>query len=104
MTDREQIEHLANGVIGDLARMAECQRYYAALLKTLNTTHHDGEQDAFALFEALSMVLGQILGNHPANIQGGILTYIRDRAIHHADVFKAAGKAAPYIVEAAPDG
>ncbi len=103
MVDQREISNLASGVVNDPARFAECKRYYEAVIRTLNETHTDGEQDAIALFEAFAMCLGQITGNLSDSERRGILAYIAARADAHAPIYAAAGKAAHHFEEAPPE-
>lgn len=103
MAEQAKVDNLAAGVVKDPARFAECNFYYEALLSTLNASHRNGEQDAFALLEAIAMVLGQVTGNFPPDATTGALHYVTTRALMHAEAFVSAGKAARYFEEAAPE-
>ena len=73
-----------------------------ALLKAMNgSVDAKGEQDALCAFEAVAILLGQMLGGAPADGRPGILSYVTHRALFHAAYVAQVGAAAPF--EVGPD-
>lgn len=93
-------ENLAANVWDDPERSAECQKYYEVLVDTLNSTAGaDGTQDALCLFEALSILIGQLLANNDDTQARGFLEFISQRAMSHRPGFREAGTGARHFVE-----
>lgn len=105
MTDEEIIREIANLAAGlkEPARARDVRRYHEALLKTMNrTTDPDGSQDALAVCEAISLLIGQIIGG--SGIGQGMIQYIAYRASQHAEDARRSGIAAMHMVEREPTG
>ena len=96
-----QVANLAAG-LAEPSRAAEVVRHHAALLKAMNNSvDANGEQDALCAFEAVAILLGQMLGGAPSDGRPGILSYVTHRALFHAAYLAQAGAAAPF--EVGPD-
>ena len=100
----ETISAVANLAAGlaEPARAAEVTRHYAALLSAMNgSVDARGEQDGLCAFEAVAILLGQMIGGGPERGRPGILSYVTHRALYHANEAEQVGGAARF--EIGPD-
>ncbi|MGB3044166.1 MAG: hypothetical protein WBB98_13365 [Xanthobacteraceae bacterium] len=90
---------LAQNLYRDPVRAAEAERLYRALHGALSAVHTEGEQDALAIWEALSLMIAQLTAGLPDNVTDGVLAYIEQRVRHHRPEFASVGCAARHRVE-----
>lgn len=84
---------------------AEVARHHAALLSAMNSSvDANGEQDALSSFEAIAILLGQMIGGAPSSSRPGILSFITHRALFHAAAAEHTGGAARFQVVPDDDG
>lgn len=104
------VARIAAGLL-EPARLQEINRHHRALLAALNQSYTPpaapggrGTQDALTVFEAIAMLLGQMIGNSNADEAHGTLEYLRRRALRYAPAAVAEGVAADHAYEPGATG
>ena len=98
------VANLAAG-LAEPRRAAEVVRHHAALLSAMNAScDANGEQDALCAFEAIAILLGQMLGGASPSRRPGVLSFITHRALFHAGATEQTGGAAHFLVVPDDDG